>query len=55
MGLINEILKMASLVERIYPQKEESYETQITRNTDVVEMKEDILNGIEKVIRCNAN
>lgn len=54
MGLINEILKMASLVERIYPQKEESYETQITRNTDVVEMKEDILNGIEKVIRCNA-
>ncbi|KAI8438867.1 hypothetical protein MSG28_011209 [Choristoneura fumiferana] len=50
MSLIDDILKMASLVERIYLQKEESYETQITRNTDIVEMKEDILNGIEKVI-----
>ncbi|KAI5645013.1 dynein heavy chain and region d6 of dynein motor domain-containing protein [Phthorimaea operculella] len=49
-GLIDDILKMASLVERIDPKKEESYEVQIVNHEDIVDMKEEILNGIERVI-----
>lgn len=49
-GLINDILKMSALVERIDPKKDKSYEEFIQNHIDVVEMKEEILNGIERVI-----
>lgn len=48
-GIIDDILKMSSLIERIDPKKEESYEQQIIHHEDVMEMKEEILNGIERV------
>lgn len=50
-SIINDILKVSSLVERIDKQKTESYEQQIVNNEEVIEMKEEILAGIEKV--CN--
>ncbi|XP_049878702.1 dynein beta chain, ciliary [Pectinophora gossypiella] len=49
-GLINDILKMSTLVGRINPKQPESYEDQIVSHSDVIEMKEEILNGIERVI-----
>lgn len=49
-NLINDILKMSSLIERIDSTKEESYEDQIITNDDIVEMKDDVLNGIDRVI-----
>lgn len=48
-SLIDDILKMASLVERIDPKQECSYEDQILCNDDIAEMKDEILNGIDKV------
>lgn len=48
-SLISDILKMSTLVERIDPRKEQTYEEQITSHEDVIEMREDILNNIEKV------
>ncbi|CAG9581720.1 unnamed protein product [Danaus chrysippus] len=48
--LIQDILKMSTLIQRIDPTKKDSYETQIVGHQDVVEMKEEILNGIERVI-----
>lgn len=49
-GIIDDIQKMSSLVERIDPKKEETYEHQIIHHEDINEMKEDVLNGIERVI-----
>ncbi|CAG9135931.1 unnamed protein product [Plutella xylostella] len=49
-GLINDVVKMSSLVERINPREKDSYETQIVRSEDINDMKEDILNGIDRVI-----
>lgn len=48
--LIQDILKMSTLIQRIDPTKKDSYETQIIGHQDVIEMKEEILNGIERVI-----
>ncbi|XP_045488493.1 dynein beta chain, ciliary [Pieris rapae] len=49
-NLINDILKMSTLIERIDKQKTESYYEQIINHHDVIEMKEDIFDGIERVI-----
>ncbi|CAB3241075.1 unnamed protein product [Arctia plantaginis] len=49
-SIINDILKISSLVERIDKLKDESYEQQIVNNEEIIEMKEEILAGIEKVI-----
>ncbi|KAJ8736094.1 hypothetical protein PYW08_006750 [Mythimna loreyi] len=49
-GLIEDIMNMATLIERIDKQKALTYEQQIIGSEDVIEMKEEILNGIEKVI-----
>lgn len=49
-GIISEIQKMSSLVVRIDPKKEETYEHQIINHEDIIEMKDDILTGIERVI-----
>lgn len=48
-NLINDILKMSTFVKRIDPTKEESYEEQIMSHCDIIEMKDEILGGIEKV------
>lgn len=48
-NLITDILRIASLVKRIDPKKEKTYEDEIIGHSDIVEMKEDILNGIERV------
>lgn len=49
-NLIEDILKMSTLISRIDPKKEESYEIEIITHNDVVEMKDEILNGIERVV-----
>lgn len=49
-GLINDILKMSALVERVDPNKDKSYEEYIQNHEDIVDMKEEILSGIDKVI-----
>lgn len=48
-GLIDDVLNMATLIERIDKQKGQSYENEIVSSEDIIEMKEEILNGIEKV------
>lgn len=48
-GIIDDILKMSALIERIDTTKEQSYEDVIVNNDIVIEMKEEILNAIEKV------
>lgn len=48
-NLIEDILKMSTLISRIDPKKEDSYEIEIITQNDVVEMKDEILNGIERV------
>lgn len=48
--LIEDIFRMSTLITRIDPKKSDSYETQIVNHSDIIEMKEDILNGIERVI-----
>lgn len=49
-GIISDVLKMSALVERIDPKKDKSYEEYIKNHIDIVEMKEEILSGIERVI-----
>lgn len=48
-NLINYILKMAALVKRIDTTKEETYEDEIVGHIDIIDMKDDILNSIERV------
>lgn len=48
-SLIDDVLKMAGLIERIDKNKTETYEAQIVNHEDIIDMKEEILNGIEKV------
>lgn len=54
-SLINDIVKMSSLVDRISPRKEDSYEAQIVKSDDVTEMKEDILNNIDRVSNISSS
>lgn len=54
-SLIADILKMSKLIERIDPRQSQSYENKIIENEDIIEMKEDILNGIEKVMDSHIN
>nr|XP_026486610.1 dynein beta chain, ciliary [Vanessa tameamea] len=49
-NLIEDILRMSTFITRIDPKKSDSYEAQIIRQCDINEMKEDILNGIERVV-----
>lgn len=49
-SIIDDIINMSALIERIDPKRKESYEQQILNNDDINDMKEEILNGIEKVI-----
>lgn len=49
-GLIDDVLNMATLIERIDKQKDQTYEGEIVSSDEVIEMKEEILNGIEKVV-----
>ncbi|XP_038207715.1 dynein beta chain, ciliary [Zerene cesonia] len=49
-NLIDDILRMSTLIERIYINKTESYHEQIINNPDILEMKEEIFDGIERVI-----
>ncbi|CAH1639911.1 unnamed protein product [Spodoptera littoralis] len=49
-SLIEDVVNMSTLIERIDKQKEQTYEKEIIGSDDVIEMKEEILNGIEKVI-----
>lgn len=48
-SLIEDTLKISTLIDRIDPKKEESYEAQIINNNDIIDMKEEILNNIERV------
>lgn len=48
-SIIDDVVNMATLIERIDKQKEQTYEKEIIGSDDVIEMKEEILNGIEKV------
>lgn len=48
-SLIDDILKMSTLTQRIHVKETDTYEDQIVKSIDVVEMKAEILNGIEKV------
>lgn len=48
-SIIDDILKMASLIQRIDKTKQETYEEFIVGSEENIEMKEEILNGIEKV------
>ncbi|CAG4954204.1 unnamed protein product [Colias eurytheme] len=49
-NLIDDILKMSTLIDRIDIKKTESYHEQIINNSDILEMKEEIFDGIERVI-----
>ncbi|XP_028172090.1 dynein beta chain, ciliary-like [Ostrinia furnacalis] len=49
-GIIDDILKMSTLIKRIDTNKEQSYEDVIVNNEIIIEMKEEILGAIEKVI-----
>lgn len=49
-GIIDDILKMSTLVERIDTSKGNSYEDDIIKSDIIIEMKEEILSGIDKVI-----
>ena len=48
-GLIDDVMNMATLIERIDKQRDLTYEKEIIGSDEVIEMKEEILNGIEKV------
>lgn len=48
-SIIDDVLKMASLIERIDSRKHETYEQFIVSSEEIIEMKEEILNAIEKV------
>lgn len=48
-SIIDDILKMAALIERIDKKKELSYEQYVVTNEDIIEMKDEILTGIDKV------
>ncbi|KAL4716976.1 hypothetical protein ACJJTC_012787 [Scirpophaga incertulas] len=50
-SIIADILMMSKLNERIDQNKDTTYEDNITNNEDVIEMKNEIINGIEKVIK----
>lgn len=50
-GLIADIVKMSSLMSRIKPDSTDSYERIITEHPDIIEMKEEILDGVEKVVQ----
>ncbi|XP_059610636.1 dynein beta chain, ciliary isoform X2 [Phlebotomus argentipes] len=50
-GLIVDIAKMSSLMSRIKPDSTDSYERIITEHPDIIEMKEEILDGVEKVVQ----
>ncbi|KAL4703187.1 hypothetical protein ACJJTC_018259 [Scirpophaga incertulas] len=49
-GIISDILVMSKLIVRIDENKEKSYEHDIVKSEDVIEMKDEIVNAIEKVI-----
>ncbi|KAL4716849.1 hypothetical protein ACJJTC_012660 [Scirpophaga incertulas] len=49
-GIISDILMMSKLIVRIDENKEKSYEHDIVKSEDVIEMKDEIVNAIEKVI-----
>lgn len=48
-GIINDIVNMSTLIDRIDKQKADTYEQQIVSSEDVMEMKDEILAGIERV------
>lgn len=48
-GLIDDVMNMATLIERIDKQRDQTYEKEIIGSDDVIDMKEEILNGIERV------
>lgn len=50
-NLINDIIKMTSLIPRIRPNCEMDYETTIASLVDVVEMKSEILTSVARVVQ----
>ncbi|CAH0405196.1 unnamed protein product [Chilo suppressalis] len=49
-GIIDDILMMSRLINRIDTNKTETYEEDVIKSEDIIEMREEILKGIEKVI-----
>lgn len=49
-NLIDDILRMSTLIERIDKKKTASYHDQIIKHNDIIEMKEEVFDGIERVI-----
>lgn len=48
-SLISDILRMTTLINRIDTKNSETYTEQIINTDDIVDMKVEIMNGIEKV------
>lgn len=49
-GIIDDIIKMSTLVDRIDLRKGQTYEEYVVNSDDVIEMKSEIIAGIEKVL-----